>query len=80
VEEQIMQQNRPVRVIKRDKRESAESATVAAAPLEESTETAERRLKTVVSGWVREHQQRSEEYRQMFASLLKDTGFRPSRA
>jgi hypothetical protein len=81
VEEQIVQQNRPVRVIKRDKRESAESATVvAAAPLEESTETAERRLKTVVSGWVREHQQRSEEYRQMFASLLKETGFRPSRA
>lgn len=73
-----MQQNRPVRVIKRDKRGSADSA--AAAPLAESTETAERKLKTVVSGWVREHQQRSEEYRQMFASLLKETGFRPSRA
>jgi hypothetical protein len=76
-----MQQNRPVRVIKRDQRESADSATAATtAPLAESTETAERKLKTVVSGWVREHQQRSEEYRQMFASLLKETGFRPSRA
>ena len=75
-----MQQNRPVRVIKRDQRESADSAAVAAVPLAESAETAERKLKTVVSGWVREHQQRSEEYRQMFASLFKETGFRPSRA
>jgi hypothetical protein len=75
-----MQQNRPVRVIKRDQRESADSATACAEPLAESTETAERKLKTVVSGWVREHQQRSEEYRQMFASLLKETGFRPARA
>jgi hypothetical protein len=75
-----MQQNRPVRVIKRDQRESADSATATPAPLTESTEIAERKLKTVVSGWVREHQQRSEEYRRMFASLLKETGFRPSRA
>jgi hypothetical protein len=73
-----MQQNRPVRIIKRDQREVADSATTAAAPLAESTETAERKLKTLVSGWVREHQQRSEEYRQMFASLLKETGLRPS--
>jgi hypothetical protein len=72
-----MQQNRPVRVIKRDQRESIDNSI--AAPVAETTESAERKLKTVVSGWVREHQQRSEEYRQMFASLLKETGFRPSR-
>jgi hypothetical protein len=74
-----MQQNRPVRVIKRDQRESVESEAATASPLAESMESAERKLKTVVSGWVREHQQRSEEYRQMFASLLKETGFRPTR-
>lgn len=76
-----MQQNRPVRVIKREQRNCADSAanTPTTAP-QESAETSERKLKTVVSGWVREHQQRSEEYRQMFATLLKEVGFRPSRA
>lgn len=73
-----MQQNRPVRVIKRNQRTCADSTATATAPTE-STENSERKLKTVISGWVREHQQRTEEYRQMFASLLKEVGFRPSR-
>ena len=72
-----MQQNRPVRVIKRDQRGRTESIVKVVA--EDDVETAERKLKTVVSGWVQEHRQRSEEYRQMFASLFKETGFRPSR-
>ena len=77
-----MQQNRPVRVIKRDQRERAESGVKVAA--EEGAETVERKLKTVVSGWVHEHRQRSEEYRQLFASLFRETGLSssgtPSRA
>ncbi|MDT4953876.1 MAG: hypothetical protein QOJ02_2014 [Acidobacteriota bacterium] len=71
-----MQQNRPVRVIKREQRGRTEESVKAVT--EEGAENTERKLKTVVSGWVREHQQRSEEYRQMFASLLKETGLRPS--
>ena len=71
-----MEQNRPVRVIKRDQRERTES--VAKAVTEDGAETIERKLRTVVSGWVREHQERSEEYRRMFTSLLKETGLRPS--
>jgi hypothetical protein len=71
-----MQQNRPVRVIKRDQRERAESSVKTVA--EDGAETIERKLKTVVSGWVHEHRQRSEEYRQMFASLFKETGLRPA--
>jgi predicted RNA-binding protein with RPS1 domain len=71
-----MQQNRPVRVIKREQRGRTEESVKAAT--EEGAENTERKLKTVVSGWVREHQQRSEEYRQMFAALLKETGLRPS--
>jgi hypothetical protein len=70
-----MQQNRPVRVIKRDERRRAE--TTPNAPSESSAENQERRLKTVVSGWVREHKQRSEEYQRMFTSMLRETGFCP---
>jgi hemerythrin len=71
-----MQQNRPVRVIKRD--QSARTEESVKVVTEEGTEASERKLKTVVSGWVREHRQRSEEYRRMFASLLKETGLSPS--
>lgn len=75
-----MQQNRPVRIVKREQRICADSATNTAIAAPESAANSERKLKTVVSGWVREHQQRREEYRQMFANLLKEVGFRPSRA
>lgn len=34
-----------------------------------------RSVKTVVSGWVREHQQRAEEFRNSYSTLLKEVGF-----
>ncbi|HKR00454.1 MAG TPA: hypothetical protein VJT09_07260, partial [Pyrinomonadaceae bacterium] len=73
-----MQQNRSVRVVKRDQRMRAEANLNA--PCEETPENSERKLKNIVSGWVREHKERSEEYQRMFSSLLRETGFRPSRA
>jgi hypothetical protein len=72
-----MQQNRAIRIIKRGQKANVESVTQAAAV--QSAEPTERELKSVVSGWVREHRQRSEEYRRSFADLLKESGFRPRR-
>jgi len=67
-----------VRVIKRGQRESAESVAAAATPERaEPAEPSERELKTVMSGWVREHRQRTEEYRRSFAGLLRQVGFNP---
>lgn len=73
-----MGQKYQVRVIKRGQRESAESVVAAATPEHaESAEPSERELKTVMSGWVREHRQRTEEYRRSFAGLLRQVGFNP---
>ena len=74
-----MGQKYQVRVIKRGQRESAESAesVVAAPESSERAEPSERELKTVMSGWVREHRQRTEEYRRSFAGLLRQVGFNP---
>jgi hypothetical protein len=69
-----MKQNRPVRIVKHDQRVS--SGSVAKAAGEENAKPSERELKTVVSGWVREHRQRSEEYRRAFSNLLKESGLR----
>jgi hypothetical protein len=74
----MTQQNRAVRIIKRGQTATAESVTEAV--VEASAEPSEREMKTVVSGWVREHRQRSEEYRRSFAELLKESGFRSPRA
>ena len=71
-----MGQKYQVRVIKRGQRESAESV-VAAPEHAEHAEPSERELKTVMSGWVREHRQRTEEYRRSFAGLLRQVGFNP---
>ncbi len=72
-----MGQKYQVRVIKRGQRESAESVVAAAAERAERAEPSERELKTVMSGWVREHRQRTEEYRRSFAGLLRQVGFNP---
>ena len=73
-----MGQKYQVRVIKRGQRESAESVMAAATPESaEPAEPSERELKTVMSGWVREHRQRTEEYRRSFAGLLRQVGFNP---
>ena len=73
-----MGQKYQVRIIKRGQRESTESVVAAAAAERaESAEPSERELKTVMSGWVREHRQRTEEYRRSFAGLLRQVGFNP---
>ncbi|HEX8843209.1 MAG TPA: hypothetical protein VF791_00995 [Pyrinomonadaceae bacterium] len=78
-----MQQHRQIRIIKREQR-AAQVETPA--PVEEASGSvvSERKLKTVVSGWVREHQERAEEYKRMFSVMLAEAGFRaprtPSRA
>ena len=73
-----MKENRPVRIIKRETRERAANPTEVVA--EESPASSERKLKTVISGWVREHHERTEEYRRMFATVLREAGLRPPRA
>ena len=65
-----MKQNRPVRIIKNEQRLRAASE---AKPADNPGQgTTERELKMVVSSWVREHQQRSEEYRRAFSKMLKE--------
>ncbi|MDT4896959.1 MAG: hypothetical protein QOH25_2036 [Acidobacteriota bacterium] len=73
-----MQQHRRVRVIKHQQRAGTESLTKA--QCNSGTEPSERELKTVVSGWISEHRQRSEEYRRALTDLLKESGFRSPRA
>lgn len=64
-----MNTNRPVRVIKKgERRQAAEAAPVAA---EKVAARGEREMKTVISGWVTEHRQRTEEFRQTFAALFR---------
>ena len=77
-----MQQNRPVRIVKRDQRartEQTPQATAAAGAL--APESSERELKAVVAGWVREHRQQAEQYRRAVAGLLRrESVFGPSAA
>jgi hypothetical protein len=59
-----MRNIRPVRLIR--KREAQPAADVPAAT---RSEPSEREIKTTVSQWVRDHKQRSEDFRRSFASL-----------
>ena len=73
-----MRETRPVRLIRKSKPQAEnESSPQTAAPIQ--TEPAEREIKTVVSRWVREHRQRSEEFRLTFAALFKGGVHVPSR-
>ena len=65
-----MNTNKSVRVIKRGERREAVQATPAVAA-ERTAARREREMKTVVSGWVSEHRQRTEEFRQTFAALFR---------
>lgn len=71
-----MTKNRQIRVVKR-----GSAAGESAAPASDAGrhETSEREMKTIVSGWVREHRQRAEEFRSTFSSLLRESGFNPPR-
>lgn len=73
-----MGQKHQVRIIKRGEKESARPVEPAAST--ERAEPSERELKTVMSGWVQEHRQRTEEYRRSFAGLLRQVGFNPTPA
>jgi hypothetical protein len=76
-----MQQNRAIRIIKRGQKAGEENvAKAAVAASAAAAEPTERELKSVVSGWISEHRQRSEEYRRAFADLLRESGFRSPRA
>ncbi len=66
-----MRENRPIRIIR--KRDSAAIVEVSAQPKSHTAAPTEREIKSVVSGWVRDHQQRAEEFRRNFASLFQTT-------
>jgi hypothetical protein len=70
-----MEQLRRVRIVKREQRAGGATDGDAAAPRESSAAVAAREAKDVVSGWVREHQRRSEEFRQNYSTLLGQLGF-----
>ena len=57
-----------VRVVKRGQTEQSQ-------PARAEEDGGGRETKDVVSGWVREHVRRSEEFRSNYARLLRDSGF-----
>ena len=68
-----MREARRVRLIRKSKPQAeSESSNQATSPIH--SEPTEREIRTVVSRWVREHRQRSEEFRLTFAVLLKGGG------
>jgi hypothetical protein len=68
--------NRQVRVVKRGQAPQGQTEQASAAPAQPS----EREMKNVVSGWVREHRERAEEFRVAFAGMLREVGFSPARS
>jgi hypothetical protein len=62
-----MRATRPIRLIR--KRESQANAGLSSEAPQAPTVNPEREIKNVVTRWVREHRQRSEEFRRTFASL-----------
>ena len=73
-----MQQNRPVRIVKRDQRARSEQTPQATTSEGGAVKNTERELKNVVAGWVREHRQQAEQYRRAVTSMLRERGLRPS--
>jgi len=70
----MMDQNKKVRVIKREQRSKGESATGG------QFVTPARSAQQAVTSWVREHRQRAEEFRQNYSALLAEVGLAlPSR-
>jgi len=68
-----MRANRPIRLIRKPKAEANTElfggATVT------RPQPSEREIKTAVSRWVRDHRQRSEEFRRTFATLWQGAEF-----
>ncbi len=69
-----MRQGKSIRIIKRDQRGDA-GKTIA----EHKPDSAES-VRILVTGWVRERQQRSEDFRQNYTNTLKEFGFYLPRA
>ncbi|HZI19747.1 MAG TPA: hypothetical protein VEY09_14245 [Pyrinomonadaceae bacterium] len=68
-----MPSNAKIRIIKRGQQPAQE---VPAAAEQRTQAEPARTVKTVVSGWVREHQQRAAEFRNNYSALLEEVGFR----
>jgi len=66
-----MGQEKRVRVVKRERRHEAAAPDC---PRPAAAAGAAREVKDVVSGWVREHQRRSEEFRNNYSMLLGQLG------
>ncbi len=63
-----MRENRPIRLVR--KRESLANAELSTdAQPKTRTQPTEREIKSVVSRWVQDHRQRSEEFRRTFAAM-----------
>jgi hypothetical protein len=70
-----MRENRPVKLIrKRDSQAATENSGCAQSM--PGPEPSEREIKTVVSRWVQDHRQRSEEFRRTLATLWQSGEFR----
>ena len=73
-----MRPDRRIRLIRKTKPQEENESSMAVTPV--APQPSEREMKTVVSRWVSEHRQRSEEFRLTVAALLKGGGFHlPSR-
>lgn len=70
-----MSKDRPVRLISKRKQQAVAEAHNEGATSARPKPT-DREIKNVVSSWVRDHRQRSEEFRRNFASLVKVGGLR----
>ncbi|HEX8335705.1 MAG TPA: hypothetical protein VF621_03200 [Pyrinomonadaceae bacterium] len=70
-----MGQAKQIRVIKGG-RTAREAQAVQEAPGVKSAAAAVREVRDVVSDWVRDHRQRSEEFRRNYSTLLGEVGFK----
>ena len=65
-----MRENRPIRLIRKRQAQTENQSSDNAVPMTRR-EPSEREIKTVVSRWVRDHRQRSEEFKRTFAALFQ---------
>ena len=70
-----MRQAKPIRVIKGG-RAAREAEAAQEAVSVKSAAAAVREVRVVVSDWVRDHRQRSEEFRRNYSTLLGEMGFK----
>ena len=70
-----MEQTKRIRVIKGG-RAAREAEAVQEVASVKSAAAAVREVKEVVSDWVRDHRQRSEEFRRNYSALLGEMGFK----